>query len=939
MKKLIGFTFILLFLLVNNFSLLTAQERKVNLDEKIKNDPKVITGKLANGITYYIRPNKKPENRAELRLAVNAGSILEDDDQQGLAHFCEHMAFNGTKNFKKQDIVNFLEGIGMRFGPELNAYTSFDETVYMLQIPTDKKDILEKGFQVLGDWACNISFENEEIDKERGVIVEEWRLGRGAYARIRDIQFPVTLKDSRYAERLPIGKKEIIESFKYETLKKFYKDWYRPDLMAVVAIGDFEVKDIENYINKYFSSIPAAANPRERKVFEIPKFKETLYTIASDKELSMSTANVLYKQDTYSTVTLKDARIDELSSLLSSIMSERIDDILLQPNCPFIMAAIYAGGRYVRTLSNAAAYVYPKEGQTEAALKAVLVELERAKKFGFTQTELDRAKKARLRNFENLLKEKDKRESAYYVSRIIENFTVGETYPDEETQYEQTKLLLPTITLQDINAFINEKFKEENRVAAISLVEKAGLVKPTPESIAKILADAPKEKMEPFVDKALNEDLITFSITPGKIVSEKKDDRYGITELTLSNGAKVVLKPTDFKNEQVLYTSFSDGGTSLCDDKDYLSASMSSSLVSSSGAGKFTQPQLNKYLSGKIAYIYPSIGNYSEGLSGQTSLKDLEDFFKLNYLYFTQPRKDSSSYKAMLAQYETQLLNKSSNPEYVFSDTVSVTLGNYHKRRLPIDADKLKQIDYNTAYKFYKERFADASDFTFIFVGSFDLQTIKPYIEKYIASLPSLNRNDKWKDLGIRYPKGSIIKEIKKGIEPKSRVQMFYTGDFDWTKQEALKLQNLTDALNIKLREVIREEKGGTYGISIYSSASKIPTGSYMVGIGWGCKPERAEELSKEALTQIDSVINYPMKEIYINKIKETLQKSLEKNLKDNNYWLSWLRSSYSENVDLSETLNVQDRLKDMTAQTLQETAKKFFNKNNFIKVTLYPEK
>lgn len=939
MKKLIYLPVIILFLLITNFSILQAQKGTINLNEKIKNDEKVLIGKLDNGLTYYIRANQKPEKRAELRLAVNAGSILEDDDQQGLAHFCEHMAFNGTKNFKKQEIVNFLESIGMRFGPELNAYTSFDETVYMLQIPTDKKDVLEKGFNVLSDWASNISFENEEIDKERGVIVEEWRLRRGAQARIQDRQLPVILKDSRYAERLPIGKKEIIESFKYETLKKFYKDWYRPDLMAVIAVGDFDVKEIESYIKKHFSSMAAVQNARQRVVYKVPEFKETLYSIDSDKELNMASISVLYKQDTYSTVTLKDSREDDMSTLFSNIMSDRLEEIKLLPGSPFVMAYVSSGGRYVRTMSSGSVYIYPKENKYTEALKAVLTELERAKKFGFTETELNRAKKSYLRSLENAVKEKNKKESASYVSRIIEHFTVGETYPDAETKYAHGQMILPTINLEDINNYVKERFKDFNKVVTLSIPEKTGVVIPAKDAVAKIIENAANEKMEAYVDKTLNEDLITFDIKPGKIVSEKTDSRYGITEMTLSNGAKVVLKPTDFKNEEVLYAAFSEGGSSLCDDKDYLSSSMSSSIIGQSGVGKFSQSQLNKYLSGKIAYVYPSIGAYSEGLNGQTSVNDLETFFKLNYLYFTSPRKDSLAFKSIIASYDVQLKNKSANPESVFSDTVSVTIGNYHKRRLPIDADQLKKIDLDAALKFYKDRFADAGDFTFVFVGSFDIKSIKPYIEKYIASLPSLNRNEKWKDLGIRYPMGIINKEVKKGLEQKSRVQIYYSGDLEWSKKEAFMLQNLTDALNIKLREVIREEKGGTYGISIYSSASKIPNGSYIIGISWGCQPQRAEELSKEVVTQIDSVINYPMKDVYINKVKETLIKSMEKNLKENNYWLSWIRSSYTENVDLKETIDYHERVNSITAQSIQNAAKKYFNKNNFIKVVLYPEK
>lgn len=938
MKKAVLRIILILFVLsVTTF--VFAQESKINFIEKIKNNEAVVKGKLKNGLTYYIRANKKPEKRAELRLVVNAGSILEDDNQQGLAHFTEHMAFNGTKNFKKQEIINFLEGIGMRFGPELNAYTSFDETVYMLQLPTEKKDILDKGFKILSEWASNISFENEEIDKERGVIVEEWRLGRGAQARIQDKQIPVILKDSHYAERLPIGKKEIIESFKYETIKKFYKDWYRPDLMAVIAVGDFDVKEIEKVIKKQFGSIPVVKKQRQRKTVTVPEFKETFYSIESDKELGMSTVSVLYKNKPYATVTLKDFKEDALSSIFSGVMSDRLDEKRLLADAPFVAAYISSGLAFVRALTPAQVTVIPKDNNIEKGLKAALMELERAKKFGITESELERQKKEYLRTLEESVKEKDKKESSELVERLIENYTKGETYPSDETNYELGKKIVPEITLTDINDFIKRTFKDENRVVTAALPDKEEVKKPAKELLENILMNAGKDKIEAYVDKTLNEDLIPFEIKPGKILSEKKDGITGTTELKLSNGATVVLKPTDFKNDEILYSAFSDGGTSVYEDKDEMNSSISSTIISQAGVGKFSQPELNKFLTGKVVSVTPYVSTYSEGLRGKASVKDIETLFKLNYLYFTSPRKDTAVFKSLMSMISNVLKNRSANPEANFADTTSVTLYNYHKRALPITAERLNEINYDTSFKLYKDRFADASDFTFVFVGNFKPDDLKPFIEKYIAGLPSINRNEKWRDIGLDYKRGIVQKEVKKGIEQKGKVQMYFSGNFEWSPKEEFILQSLTDVMTIKLREAIREEKGGTYGIGIMANANKIPKGRYLITIGFGCKPQRAEELSKETLAQIDSVINYPVKESYVNKVKETYLKAMEKNLKENNSWLGWIQDSYKENTPLSDVLNYKERAAGLNQQIIQDAAKKYFNKNNFIKITLYPEK
>jgi zinc protease len=907
-------------------------------DHILTPDPRILIGKLDNGLKYYILENKKPEKRAELRIAIKAGSILEDEDQQGLAHFVEHMAFNGTKNFPKQDLVNFLEKSGVRFGPELNAYTSFDETVYMLQVPTDSPEVMKTGFQILQEWAQDISFDENEIDKERNVVIEEWRLRRGADYRVSMMHIPFELYKSHYADRLPIGKKEILESCPYEAIRKFYRDWYRPNLMAVFAVGDFDKKEIEGLIKEHFSGLKNPQGERDRIKFPVPDHKEALVSIVTDPELTRASIEVMFKRDTYEPRTAGEYREIITGSLYDAMLNARLRELLQQSDPPFIYG--YSGdGRFIGEKHAYFLGASVMENSILGGLEAVIREGFRVKQHGFTKTELERQKTQILREMEQAYLERDKTESGRIINEYIRNFLTGETIPGIEVELKLFKQFLPYITLDDVNELAEKRMTEDNRVITISAPDKESIKKPTKEEVLTLFDKVTTEKNDPYIDKVSLKPIVSHIPSSGKIVEEKKISSLGVTEWILSNGAKVILKPTEFKNEEILFSAFSDGGTSLVPDSDFISAAFATAIIGQSGIGEFNAIDLQKELSGKIVNISPSISQISEGLGGSTSPKDLETMFQLIYLYGISPRKDTTSFNSLIMRYKAMLQNRSVSPESAYNDTIQVTLANYHYRSRPVSIPMIDKINLEKALAVYKDRFADFSDFTFVFVGSFKIDTIRPFVKQYLAALPCLKRIETWKDIGIENPKGVINKQVNKGIEPKSTVNITFTGPFEWSQQNRYDFNAMIEALNIKLREVLREDKGGTYGVRISGAHSLNPRQKYSITISWGCDPDRVEELVKEAFILIDSIKIEQLDSITVEKVREIQRRAHEVNLKQNSFWLNNLQFYYDNNEDPRMILNYPKLVDHLTAQAIQNAVKKYFNMENYIKVVLYPEK
>ena len=909
-----------------------------SLSSPIPADPAVKVGKLPNGLTYYIRKNAEPKNRAELRLVIRAGSVLETDNQQGLAHFMEHMEFNGTKNFPKNELVNFLQSAGVRFGADLNAYTGFDETVYQLPVPTDSANVFNKAFQILEDWAHNATIDPVEVNKERGVILEERRLGRGAGQRMRDQYFPLLLNNSQYAKRLPIGTEQVLTTFKPEALRQFYNDWYRPDLMAVVAVGDFDMKKVEGIIQDKFGRIPAVKTPRPRTEFTIPAHKDTKVVIVTDPEQPNTVVQVIYKRSEIKEKTLNDLRESIKRGLFNTMLGNRIQELTQRADPPFL------GGysNYSDFLGNLDAFTsiaVAKEGNVEKAIRAVLDENARVKQFGFTPTELARAKQEFMTNVEQAYSERDKTRSVNFVNEYVQNFTNKEPYTSIDFYYNFLKKEQDGIKLAEVNALVDQFIHNDNRAVIVMAPEKDKAKLPTVEQVLGYVDNAGKD-LTAYEDKTLDSPLLAKQPTGSPVVSEKQVKDIGVTEWTLKNGVRVVLKPTNFKNDQILFSANSLGGTSLYDLNDFMSARFASTLTAIGGTGAYNQIQLGKFLAGKQVSVFPYVGELSEGINGSAAPKDLETALQLLYSYFTQPRKDADVVKGFLSNQRSSLQNRinTPTPQGVFQDTVTVTLGNNNPRRQPLQPNDLDKIDLDRALKIYQERFANAGDFIFYFVGNVKEDQLEPLVEKYLGGLPATDKTEKFNDLGIRAPKGQLSKTVYRGLDPKASVQLVYTGDITWSPETATQLDALAEVLEIKLIEKLREEESGVYGVGATAAYAKYPVPRYTFRINFGCAPENVEKLIARTNELINDLKQKGALPADIAKFKAETRRETEVQLKDNQFWLGYLQNQYYNGDAPDEILHETEQLEKVTVESTKAAANQYFGPN-LIRLVLMPEK
>jgi zinc protease len=897
----------------------------------------VTIGTLPNGLRYYVRENPKPENRADLRLVVNAGSVLEDDDQRGLAHFVEHMAFNGTKNFEKQEIVNFLERTGMRFGADLNAHTGFDETVYELQIPTDSARLMARAFDILEDWAHNITFDTAEVRKERGVVVEEWRRGQGAGSRISNKQLPVLFRGSRYAERLPIGQVSTIENADAARLKRFYADWYRPDLMAVVAVGDFEKDSVVALITRHFASIPARPDARPRTVFPVPDHDSTLVAVATDPEATGSNVQLIYKQPVREGNTVGAYRRAIVEGLYNGMLNDRLYEITQKPDAPFLGAGS-GQGRFIRSKEIYSLGAQVQDGGIARGLEALLTEAERVDRHGFTATELERAKQDYLRALEQAYAEREKTNSSRYAGEYADHYLDGEPIPGIAAEYELARALVPGITLAEVNRLGRAWITDENRVILASAPQKPGVPVPSDSALLAVFGQVENAQVAAYADMVSSAPLLAELPRGSKVVAETVYKELGTREWTLANGVRVILKPTDFKADEVLFTAYSPGGSSLAPDSNYLSAALATQVVALGGAGQFDAIELQKKLAGKAVRVSPFIGGQQEGISGSASPKDLETMFQLAYLYFTAPRRDSTAFLAFKENAKAALANRGASPQAAFQDTLQVTLAQHHRRARPITSAVVDEVELDEALEFYKNRFADASDFTFVFVGNFTPDSIKPLVERYLGALPSTKRRETWRDVGIVPPKGVVERVVKKGIEPKSQTQLVFTGPFEYTPQNRQAIRSLADVLDIKLREELREELGGTYSVGVGASPSRIPRPEYSFTVNFGSAPERVEQLTQAVFAQIDSLKARGPSPADLAKVKEIQLRGRETSLEQNGFWLSQLAAYDQIGEDPRGILTSDQLVRQLTAEQVRDAARRYLNTQNYVRVTLHPE-
>ncbi len=916
----------------------SAAQQAPPLTSPLPLDPAIRTGTFDNGLKYFVRRNALPAGRVELRLVVNVGSIVEDADQLGLAHFVEHMAFNGTRNFPKLETVQFLESLGMRFGPSINAFTSFDETVYMLQVPTGQPEVLNRAMLILEDWAHGVTFDPAEVDKERGVIIEEWRLGRGAGARMLDAQLPTLLKGSRYAERLPIGTIENLQTFKHDSLTRFYRDWYRPDLMAVIAVGDIDVAAVEGLIKQHFGGLANPPTPRPRPVVEVPPQPGTLFAIATDPEAPSTTVSIYGKMALREQGTVGAYRRSLLERLFAGMLNARFTELAQKPDAPFLGAA--AGrGLFVKTAEVSMLNAIARDGGITQAVGALFVEAERVARHGFTPTEFERQKTSLLRGIEQAMVERDKRQSASLADEYVRHVTEGEPVPGLEYEVELTRALVPQITLAEVNGLAAEWVSQGNRVVLVNAPRKDGVAVPTEAELTAAMAAAATAEITPYVDAVTGTTLLDALPTPGAIaVTEARG--WGVTEWRLSNGARVVIKPTDFKQDEVLVRGFSPGGSSLAPDASFRSQEMAAQLIGLGGLGTYSNLELGKVLTGKVASASASIGELEESISGRASVKDLETLFQLIHLRFTAPRADPVIFGVLMSQLKTVLTNQRATPEFAYAEALAGALFQNHPRRLTPTPEALEaSLNLDTALAFYKERFADAGDFTFVIVGTVDPATLRPLVERYLASLPATGRTESFRDLGVAYPSGVVERVVEKGLEPKSQTTIVFHGPFAYTQQERVAIRAMSDVLQTRLRESLREELGGTYSVSASAAYERIPRPDFRISIGFGSDPARAEALAARVFEEIAAFTKDGPTDKQVTDVKAALLRDHETSSRQNAWVLSQLAFKYETGEAPESLLEVPAYYEKLSAGIIQAAARTYLDTANYVKVVLLPEK
>jgi len=899
-------------------------------------DEQVRLGRLPNGLVYYIRENGKPAGRAELRLVVNAGSILEDDDQQGLAHFVEHMAFNGTAHFSKNSLIDYLESIGMEFGPEINAYTSFDETVYMLHVPTKNGEVFRNAFLILSDWAGGYLFDPQEVEKERGVIVEEWRQGRGADARILDKQLPVIFGGSRYAVRLPIGRKETIESFPHEALKRFYRDWYRPDLMAVVAVGDFKADDAEALIRELFSDLPSPAAPRDRAIYPAGRTETPVYAIATDPEATYAVASLYFKRDPEREVTVGDYRRILLNMLVSTMMNDRLAELTERADPPYA-AAYCAYVPFVRSSDAFIAQALASTGGLLPAFSSIAEEAFRAREHGFTAEELERAKKNLYSLVRQQYRERDKTESASFASQYVTHYLKGTMIPSISWELAAVEALLPGIGLAEVNALVSSYVTTENLAVLIDAPEKEGFPVPTEAELASVLSRFESGGTAAYAETDTARSLLDAAPKPGVVKKRERVEAQDATLLTLSNGIRVLLKRTENKDDQILLRSFSFGGLSRISDADYVSGLLTVDFAVQSGVGPFSRTGLDRFLAGKQVQVSPYLDVDTEGFSGYSSAEDFPLMLELIHAYATRFKIDPDAYTSLMTRYAAVLENQMAMPETKFSHRFQTLLYGGHPRMRPMTPELLREADRERALRVYQDRFSDLGDSVFVIVGSVDIETAVPLIETYLGSLLTKGRRETVTDRGIRYAGKGISESVYAGIEEKSAVILAFSGPAKWSEEEEFRLQALSQALTIRLREVLREDEGGTYGVGVGSSLEKLPAGQYLFRIVFFCSPDRVDELTGLAREELARFRGGSVDAALTGKVREIMKAAHERNLESNDYILSLLVGRFIHELPLDKADRTGDLIERLAPSDISAAARRYLDESRLIDLSLFP--
>ncbi|MCL2649730.1 MAG: insulinase family protein [Candidatus Azobacteroides sp.] len=898
-------------------------------------DPKVRYGKLDNGLTYYIRHNELPKERAEFFIAQRVGSILEEDNQRGLAHFLEHMAFNGTKNFPGNQMTNYLETIGVKSGENLNAYTGFDETVYNISnAPVTREGIIDSCLLVLHDWSGFITLSEEEIEKERGVIREEMRTRSNARFRTLESLLPQIMPESRYAKRLPIGTEKVVMNFTKQELVDYYHKWYRPDLQGIIIVGDIDVDQVEAKIKTLFADIPKPVDPAERIYFPVPDNIEPMAGISTDKEATSTQLMTFFKNDAMpkeKKASIQGLIFDYFTQIGSEIMNERFNAIIEKPNPPFV----YAMGQYdqfyvARTKDAWLTFGVAQEGDIKRTLNAIAQETERVKRFGFTPSEYERARTNVLKRYEDAYNERDKEKNSAYVDQYVSHFTTGGYIPGIEMEYNLINQIAPNIPLENVNQQIQRLIGNTNIVIALTGPEKEGLVYPSKEELTGWFKEAQNAELTALEDDTITEPLITELPKPGRVESVTQDEKFGTTNYTLSNGVKVVIKTTNFKDNDIQMEATSPGGTSLFPITEAANIKVYPNVVDLGGLGNFSNVDLRKMLAGKTVSISPTINVTVEGFKGNSSVKDLETMFQLIYLYFTAIREDNDAFLSYMERLGSQLKSQEAEPTIALIDTLHRVLYGENPLTARLKSSDLEKVNYQTIMDWYRDRYKDAGDFTFVFVGNIDAEKAKPMIEQYLGALPSINRKETSLPVDLYFKKGNYKNIFEKTVQnPKATVVNLYPGNVNYNLKNNIELSMLSQILNILYMEKVREDESGTYGVGVSGNISEYPKGQTLLQMSFDTNEEKMLRLNDIVIKEFKNIAEQGPRAEDFAKVKEFMLKKQKENEQENNYWrsilLQYYRNGYDGYTDYVKTLNAvtSDDIKAFTKELIDQQNEK----------------
>ena len=909
----------------------------VAMQDPIPFDAAVERGTLPNGLQYYVRQNGRPANRVLLRLAVKTGSLDETDDQQGLAHMLEHMAFNGSAHFKPGELISYFESTGARLGPHVNAYTGFEETVYMLDLPSDKPEIVDRGLDAMSDFAGGLTLDPKEIDKERGVVIEEWRGGLGAASRVRDKEIPVLYYHSRYAERIPIGKPEIIRSFPPERLRAFYDTYYRPDRMAIVVVGDADPQKMIDLIKAKFGPLAPRGGTPAPRVDDVPLQKDLLVSVVTDPEVTQSSVSIIRKRPREYERTVGDYRHDLVRHFFEAMLNERFDELTRRPDAKFLGAGMF-GGNLSPKVETVGLGANVQSGGVIEGMTAVALEAKRAREYGFGAPALDRAKKRILAEYDRAYSERDKTESSSFAQEYLDNFLEAEPSPGIAYEYRLVQQVLPGISAAEVSALAKTLFADDSRVVLVTAPQKPDVKVPSEADVRSALAAADTVAVTPWNDTSTTRELLEHKPAPAAVTATKTIDEIGVTVVTFANGVQAWLKPTDFKNDQVLFSMSGKGGLSLAPPQDFPEASLATTYVNLSGAAGLKALDLQKMLAGKLAGASPTISMSTDGFAGSAAPAELETALQLLYAKFTQPGDDPDAFELLKKQLAAAVVNRLDNPDAVFGDKVEEVNTTNHYTSKPLTVERVNALDRQKMFDFYKQRFSNAADFTFFMVGTFKVDDAVPLLARYVGSLPSTGTSSAaFKDMGIHFPAAVVKTGVEKGSEPKSQTVISFFADPPPDPQEQERVNAAADVLEISLRDILREDLGQTYTVSAGLSEALPQRGDGHIEIVFGAAPENIDSMTARVMAEVRRLQTEGPSDDLLNRAKETARRGYETALKQNAYWLGRLQAEHLFNQDPSLVLHRLDRINALTRASIQDAFKTYFPADRYTVVTLRP--